>query len=256
MDPGWRDESENLYDGVYSRGDVRTAHLERALGRMIDAIDLPAADARFLDVGFGGGDLLDIARARGFATYGTEVSKVALDHASARGHVVTRDASNDPEFRPASFQVVTLIETLEHVVDGPALLAFAHSRLASGGVLYLTTPNADSLNRRMLGVQWDGVGPPDHRTLWTTRGLSDVLARTGFTDLRLKTEGLSPVDLLQRLRRLRSPQAPAPHHATASAQVAEAFEASRLRRFVKASVNACLRATRLGDTLKARATRP
>lgn len=224
--------------------------MEQALNRLVDAIGLSGRDVRLLDIGFGAGDLLDVAKSRGFTTYGVEVSRVAIESAERRGHHVSPSAE---AFDRRDFDGVTLIETLEHVVDGTGVLKFAASMLRPGGVLYLTTPNADSLNRRLLGVRWTAVAPVDHRTLWTKRSLARALHSAGFT-AALRTEGFSPIDLMSAAKAVVARRnAPAVHHANASAAIASAMGASSSRRLVKDAVNALLRATNLGDTLKARA---
>ena len=134
-----------------------------------------------------------------------------------------------------------------------SLLSEAGRWLRPGGLLYLTTPNADSLNRRWLGSEWSVFSPPEHLVIWTPRGLRRALARTGFQVRQIRTEGLNPSEMLQRLRP-RSPAATGSRNQTGSA-LNEKLSSSPYRRKLKAGINQCLSLFKVGDSLKAWAVR-
>jgi SAM-dependent methyltransferase len=236
-----------LYAEAYREPEAPPPHAVRSLERLVDAAAPWRSPGRWLDVGFGAGDLLDIAAARGWQTFGAEVSRPALARAQARGHVVA-DAFADEVFRPGSFDVVTMIELVEHVPAAAFFLAAAHRLLRPGGLLYLSTPNALSLNRRVLGSGWSVVSPPDHLVLFSPRALTARVRAAGFAVRTVRCEGLNPAELLARLRRRQL--APAFHRQEAATQVAEAFTRSPLRRAAKRAANSLLSPPRLGDTLK------
>jgi hypothetical protein len=75
-------------------------------------------------------------------------------------------------------------------------------------LLYLTTPNAKSLNRRCLGLEWSIFKPPEHITIWTARGLRAALSGAGFQCRRTRTEGFNQCEILSRLRRELAPLQP------------------------------------------------
>lgn len=205
---------------------------------------------RWLDVGFGEGALLSVAERRGWRCYGVEVSPHALDYGARRGWTVTADA-RDVRLEAGRFDVVTMIELLEHVDRPGAVLDDAARWLRPGGSLYVTTPNADSVNRRLLGIGWSVVAPPEHLTLWTTRALREALGRRGFAIERMVTAGWNPADVLGRLR---SRGATVNRNETGRA-LADSLARSRGRRILKATANAVLNAGRLGDTIKVWARR-
>jgi hypothetical protein len=121
-------------------------------------------------------------------------------------------------------------------------------------LLYLTTPNAESLNRRLLGLGWSVISPPDHATLWTARGLARALGATGFSLLALRAEGYNPADLLARWRARRGVDRPVNRN-DVGRTVSEMLAGSRPRRAAKSLANACLTTMGLGDTLKVWARR-
>ena len=212
---------------------------------------------RWLDIGYGAGGLLSIAEGKGWKCYGTEIARRSLDHGRRRGWIVSADAEIDPRFPPAGFDVVTMIEFLEHVTEPDRFLMAAAHWLRPGGLLYLTTPNARSLNQRLLGLDWSVFAPPDHLIIWTPAGLLSVFKRNGFQLSRLRTEGLNPCEIKARLSRTAhtSHREIQINRNQAALRLNEAISKSAFRRTIKRSINSCLSALRAGDTIKAWAIR-
>ncbi len=210
---------------------------------------------RWLDVGYGQGALLRAASHVGWECFGAEISPPALQIGEREGWTVTSRLEDDPRFQDASFDVVSMIELIEHVPDPDTLLQTALRKLRPGGALYLTTPNARSLNARLLRERWSVYAPPEHLTVWSKRGLSAALARIGFTVRRVQTHGLNPYELRSVLR----PQPAvvrAADRVSHGASLNEAFSRSPLRRRVKTVLNGTLSLLGAGDTIKIQAERP
>jgi len=209
---------------------------------------------RWLDFGFGEGALLSVAERHGWACYGVEASPHALENGRRHGWKVTARPAEDAAFEPASFDVVTLIEVVEHLRDPIATLQQAVSWLRPAGLLYLTTPNAASLTRRLLGSSWSIFCPPEHWLIWSPLGMRRALGRVGLRRVRIRTTGFNPAEILSRIRR---PVRTVPIHRQAAAtRLNETLSRSRLRRAVKAGANHLLSGLRLGDTLKVWTERP
>lgn len=109
----------------------------------------PLAGRRVLDIGCGGGILSDAMARKGADVTGIDLStkalKVAQLHALEAGtkNVVYRETSAESmaEEQPASFDVVTCMEMLEHVPD-PASVVRACARLVKpGGWVFFSTIN-------------------------------------------------------------------------------------------------------------------
>jgi SAM-dependent methyltransferase len=248
-------EVKELYDHYYDRArfDI-PAVVANSLGNLARSFKSVRRTGRWLDIGYGEGGLLTIAREHGWACYGTEISPQALKYGARQGWVVTASPESDARFVAKSFDVVTMVEILEHVPSPDRLLAAAARFLRPGGLLYLTTPNADSLNRKLLGVDWSIFSPPEHLVIWTARGLRRALCRNGLQPLRIRTEGLNPSEVLGRLRSRAS--RPLPGRNEAGLKLNQAFAGSPFRLKMKAGINRCLSMFRLGDSLKAWAVRP
>jgi 2-polyprenyl-3-methyl-5-hydroxy-6-metoxy-1,4-benzoquinol methylase len=243
----------DLYDHYY---DNASFCMNSAAAASLDSLAKSFAGhretGRWLDIGFGEGGMLAVAERHGWSCYGTELSPAALAHGKRRSWVVAADADTDPRFVRQGFDIVTMIELLEHLPT-PVHLLFAAARwLRPGGLLYITTPNARSLNRCVLGLNWSVVSPPEHLVLWTAVGLRKCLARAGFAVQAVRTDGFNPFEIVDRLR---GPRSAAPSRNSAGFAMNEAFSSSSLRRGLKRGINCLLSLFRLGDTLKVLAVR-
>src|SRR4030095_144710 len=228
-----KDAITELYDHYYERARFELpSAAAAALERLAESIEPFRQTNRWLDVGYGEGGLLNIAQHHGWNCYGTEVSPQALGYGKQQGWTVT-SAEDDPHFPHAGFDVVTMIEFLEHAAAPEQFLIAAAKWLRPGGLLYITTPNADSLNRRLLGLQWSVFSPPEHVTIWTGRGLRVALTRAGFETRRIRTDGLNPTEIIARFRHDNGSDAPVSRN-TAAFALNSAFSRSPWRRGIKA----------------------
>jgi SAM-dependent methyltransferase len=82
------------------------------------------------------------------------------------------------------FEVVTMIDFIEHVRDPMGILAKAFDLLKPGGHLVILTPNAGSLSRRMMGERWLHF-KVEHLCYFSPRSLPMALHRAGFGDVRI-----------------------------------------------------------------------
>ena len=145
-----------------------------------------------------------------------------------------------------------MIEVLEHLRKGRAELERAAQLLRPGGALYLTTPNGGSLNRRLLGGRWSIIAPPEHRAIWSPKGVQMALLHSGFGRIDVRTTGLNPADLISRLRSRRQG---AHSRVALGYHLNAALSSSRPRRALKKIANVCLSAFGIGDSLKVWAIR-
>jgi len=239
--------SGDLYAGLYRRDEPVPDVVAKSLDAVVHSMGRFRTHGKWLDVGFGQGALLEAATRGGWLSHGTELSTIALEKGHSRGFVT---ASGTTAFENGAFDVVSLVELLEHVEEPDAFLREARRVLRKGGCLYVTTPNCWSLNRWLLGPAWSVFSPPDHITIFPPMALNRLLSACGFQMVDLRADGLNPFEILQRRR---SGQESAFDAANAGPRLCAAVSSTPGRARLKALANALLGATRLGDSLKARA---
>ncbi len=166
-------------------GGRQLARLLRLRGATADreVRHLPARPGgRLLDVGCGTGAAVARMRALGWNAEGLDPDPEAIGVAERAGIRVTRGtlADLDDAAHANAFDAITLSHVIEHLHDPAAELERIHRLLKPGGLLWIATPNLESLGHRRFGPDWVGLDPPRHLVLFTTASLAGLLRRTGF----------------------------------------------------------------------------
>jgi 2-polyprenyl-6-hydroxyphenyl methylase/3-demethylubiquinone-9 3-methyltransferase len=121
----------------------------------------PLAGKTALDVGCGAGLLAEPLARMGAAVTAIDASPevilVARDHAAAMGLEIDYRAMA-VERLDGQFDLVTSLEVIEHVADPAAFLRSLAARLAPGGLLILSTPNATGWSKLLTITLAEGVG--------------------------------------------------------------------------------------------------
>jgi 2-polyprenyl-3-methyl-5-hydroxy-6-metoxy-1,4-benzoquinol methylase len=246
---------QEIYQHYYGAAPFDTPPVTAAsLDRLVASFEGFRSTGRLIDIGYGEGGLLNAAERRGWTCYGTEIDSRALEYGRRRGWVVSGETSGDERFPDHGFDVLTMIEFIEHVPDPERFLKAARRLLRPEGILYLTTPNAQSLNSLLLGLKWSVFCPPDHLTIWTTRGLRAALARAGFRCRRIRREGLNPCEIIGGLSSRNNSLAAPINRQQAALKLNNTLSSSVFRRMVKRGLNQILSTFRAGDNIKVWAT--
>jgi len=139
---------------------------------------------RLLDVGCSTGLFLHEMAQAGWQVAGVEPIVPAAEYARRRfGLNVFRGMLSEAPYEPASFDVVTFWDVLEHTFSPVDELAHAARLLRQDGLLIANVPNWDSLDRWLFGHYWLGLDPPRHLYVFTRRTLTTMLDKTGFSIL-------------------------------------------------------------------------
>ncbi len=197
---------------------------------------------RILDVGCGDGHFLAVAKSKGWNVFGTEYTDEAVKAGLAKGITMFQGRIQDYN-QTLTFDVITSFEVIEHINDGNEHVAKINSLLRSGGLFYFTTPNFDSLSRRILGGKWKIIEYPEHLCYYTASTIHLLVKQNGFQRLDILTTGCA-------LQRFRSTTAEGKAGIVRSEDLRETIEAKPILQFVKRIVNLLLNWFRLGDTLK------
>ncbi len=131
--------------------DTRRLQMEWLLDRVLDQ---HVGFRSLLDVGAGTGLLVDAARRRGLTAVGIEPSRALAAHAIAAGISVIEGILPNAALEGRTFDVVTLVDVIEHVPDPVNLLRHSAARLSPDGVLVVVTPDVTSVPARVMGKRW------------------------------------------------------------------------------------------------------
>jgi SAM-dependent methyltransferase len=158
-------------------------------GDLVQRVQRLKPGGRWLDVGCAFGYLLDAAKAQGFETTGIELAADALRYHAEKGeHRVVPDAT---ALGSLQFDVISLIDVIEHFADPHALLASLSGLLSEGGLLVVMTPDPSSLAACLLRSKWPHL-QREHLVYFSRPSLR----------LILRSHGLHPVEVTFGKKRL------------------------------------------------------
>jgi SAM-dependent methyltransferase len=172
---------EDLEDADYEAG-----RQERGLQarRILELARTLQPEGRLLDVGAGSGMLVEQAIQLGYHAEGIEPS--AWLHKVARERNLPVHLGTFPHSAvPGKFDLITLIDVIEHVSNPMELLRNIAAGLAESGIAVIVTPDVSSVAARILGWKWwhfrvAHIGYFNKRTVLfalTQSGLQPVLIR-------------------------------------------------------------------------------
>lgn len=151
------------------------------------------AQPRLLDVGTGLGGLLEEAAQFEFDAQGIDLCEPLVRQARARGLRV--DCQTAEQFQPATpFDVVTMLDLIEHEPQPRRLLAAARRLLKPGGELVLYTQNhraavvlaAHTLHVVGLNFAVNEIFGSNHVSFFDDRTLPTAVQQEGFTVRQMK----------------------------------------------------------------------
>jgi 2-polyprenyl-3-methyl-5-hydroxy-6-metoxy-1,4-benzoquinol methylase len=242
--------AQENYDEYYSEANLSVPEfIKTRVKEIVEEFEPYRLSNRLLDIGFGAGTVLETAAEKNWNVSGLEVSGPAIDHARARGFDVFKGFLREAKYPSDHFDVVTASEILEHL-DAPLVdLAEIARILRPGGLFWATTPSATGISRRVMGVNWSVVSPPEHTQLYSKCGIEAMLRRTGFKVAAIRAYGTNPLEIVNYFRPGRKSAAQFNRVETAYS-LNEGLTKSAGRRIIKNVLNFALNATGMGDSLK------
>jgi len=147
---------------------------------------------RVLDVGCGDGAFVHHMAAYGWDATGVDISNAACDAARRRGNRarILLGALEDQVFAPASFDLVTMWQVLEHVAHPAIVLGRCHELLEPGGIFVAAVPNIDGWSSQLTRSRWWGLDVPRHLVHWTPETLANAVEHAGFRVVRMRHRSL------------------------------------------------------------------
>jgi len=154
-------------------------------------------DARILDVGCGDGFHLGLLRQYGNKTWkleGVDLDQKAVKAATKAGLDVHLGRVQDVNLPENSYDMVFMIQTIEHLEDPRQVLKTIFRLLREGGQLIIVTDNTDSIDFNWFkNGHWGGYHFPRHFNLFNRNSLTKLALDVGY-DIKDLTTIVSPVN--------------------------------------------------------------
>jgi len=121
--------------------------------RLLQSVSRYRPGGRLLDIGAGSCILVEVATRLGYRAEGIEPSEWMVRSAAAHGLKIQAGILPHEEIT-GPYDVVTLVDVIEHVSDPVELLVQAGTVLASDGIGLVITPDVTSVAARVMGKHW------------------------------------------------------------------------------------------------------
>ena len=176
----------------------RTAHYNVYINKIVSLFEADQIHTlKALDFGCGYGYFLKTLVEKTKYSTRVEVSGIELDTevcAKARMNcngapIYCVDLKTDDSIVPRNyFDIITMIDVLEHLDDPRVYLQRLAERAKSNAYLLLSTPNIESFNAWLYQDRWALHSPPYHMYYFGPRSIRILLEQTGWRIIDLYTE--------------------------------------------------------------------
>jgi SAM-dependent methyltransferase len=179
-------EQATGYPGYLRDTKILTENFASRL-RLIEGLGVPGR--RLCDVGAAYGLFLKAARDAGWEASGVEIAADCAPIAESISgvSVVCGDFNTVPLGGP--FDVIVMLDVIEHFRDPVASVARAYELLSPGGLLVIETGDLAAPWARLLGERWYFLDPPQHLFYFSVEGLTELLHRAGFGEVQVRRPG-------------------------------------------------------------------
>ena len=132
---------------------------------------------KFLDIGCGNGSRLLKMRNLGWQVTGVELNKKAFNECVNHNLNVFNSTLENTKFEDNSFDVVYMSHLVEHLANPCEIFEIVNKILKPNGLLYIKTPNRNSLGRKIFGKYWYANDIPRHLFLFSKTSLVNVFKK-------------------------------------------------------------------------------
>jgi SAM-dependent methyltransferase len=155
----------------------------RALTRALKFRRFVKGGRNAIDIGCGGGFIVDALRLVGARAHGLDVSPRNIAYAKRRFpkcefHLASFDSVDLPAGR---FSFVYSADVIEHVSDLDSYVGLISRLLRPGGHAFVSTPDIDSPVRPANILEWGPFAPPEHIQYFNEGNIRLLFERAGLT---------------------------------------------------------------------------
>lgn len=162
----------SFYNELYSQG--------------LSSADQKTDRGNLLDIGCSTGIFLDLARKKGWNTFGLELNKIEFSLAKEKKHNVLNILLEDAKFNE-KFNIISLWDVFEHIKDGDKTLKLMKDLLTDDGVILMQIPSRDSLAARIMQEKCNMFDGLEHVNLYGVNSLKILVNNNGLEILDIQS---------------------------------------------------------------------
>jgi SAM-dependent methyltransferase len=174
-----------IYDNSYFQGKQKDGYSDYPGSELVLRKEFRKSIRKLLEFTNPGGRLLEIGSAYGFflleavkyfEATGLEISEVASAYARGRGlNIINSTINEEILSTTGKFDVLVLLDVIEHLQDPYNNLKLLISHLRPGGIIFITTGDLSSIFAQLSGKKWRLLTPPQHLFFFTKISLTKLL---------------------------------------------------------------------------------
>lgn len=145
--------------------------------------------ARILDLACAFGDLLSLLDKSNYKTYGIDISEYALKQAkkNTSAQLIQGDLNKILPYKSNYFDSVFAFDIIEHVDSPYKFLQEIQRILKKNGIVFIQTPNINSIFEKITKDKWFGYSDETHLHLFSRKSLKFLLKQSGFLIMENQT---------------------------------------------------------------------
>jgi spore maturation protein CgeB len=185
MDYANAEYNSGLYKEYLNANDLKYATFEYRLKKVLALfaqLNRSGVSPRILDVGSSNGRFIEVALKKGVPAWGLELSESAIAAAppEIRARIYHGDANNVESLGVEKFNIITAFDLVEHLFDPISFLKNLRKILTKNGIVVITTPDASSFPRVIMGKSWSMLQPFQHTVLLSRKASKLLLEKTMY----------------------------------------------------------------------------
>ncbi len=185
----WGADLANELAAVSEAKKVSFVHQLEKIKKFIDP-----QNKKLLDVGTGGGFLLEVATAMGFNCFGIEPATYACQLAKNKfGEKIFCGTLEQARYPDIFFDVICLTDVLEHLKEPLKTLQEVNRILKPGGFIFVISPDTNSLSKKILGTNWFQY-KYEHLFYFNKKSFRFIMEEAGF-EIALFTTNVKKLSL-------------------------------------------------------------
>jgi 2-polyprenyl-3-methyl-5-hydroxy-6-metoxy-1,4-benzoquinol methylase len=153
--------------------------------KILNRIQKIKQKGKVLEIGCGNGFFLKLFKDCGYDCTGIEPSPKAFNYAKEYNTLnVINGFLEENTFEKESFDIVLLMDVIEHLYSPNDIIKLCNKILKEGGILVILTGNVNSLNSRLWGSKWYYLYSWEHISFFNKTSISKLLNIQNFKILQ------------------------------------------------------------------------
>lgn len=138
---------------------------------------------KLLDIGCAVGQLLDTFKRDDWETHGIELNNLERKISQKKNHIVYDRKIEDDYLPEKSFDLVSILEVLEHVYDPLKVIKSISKIIKKNGLLIIIVPNVESLAANIMQSRCNMFLGMSHITMFSTHTLKSLVEKFSFKQI-------------------------------------------------------------------------